>query len=107
MAIARPNYMRWHGDGIVFKHHIFDWVLPASFQPHLKYDPSRLPMVIHLTEISPDRVTMWEMTAERLTYDRRVFAMSADNESHYLRMSIERIRNGYSGSAALPNVPFA
>lgn len=106
MATARRSYALWHGEGIVYRRHSYEWVLPAIFQADLRYDPTKVPVVINSVEIGPDNVSIWEMSGERLRYDRRVFARGVDNESHYLRMSIDRIRDGYCGSAALPVVSF-
>ena len=49
MAFINPQgtvFARWHGAGIVFRRHTYEWVLPAMYGPHLKYDPRKLPKIL-------------------------------------------------------------
>ena len=106
MATARPTYAHWHGDGIVFRRHTYEWVLPASLGRHLSYDPRLLPVPVTIVDITAEYVHIWEWTAEETDWDRRVYARGRDNEDYYLRAAIDRTLHGHRGGTALEPVSF-
>jgi hypothetical protein len=106
MALARPCYARFRGDGIVFRRHTYEWILPSGLGPHLRYDPKKLPVVQTAVDIREDSVEVWEFTAEKLGYDRRVFACARCNEDHYLRLAVARINDGYRCGTTIERVSF-
>src|SRR5256885_11710615 len=98
MTPVRPaGYIAYaqNDPGIVFKRHTYEWVLPAAFQPHLKYNPSRLPVVQHYVIIRAEYTVVWEFTGTRFEFDRIVIGVARSNEEYYLRMSIHRIKHGH------------
>lgn len=107
MAFVNPQgtvFVRWHGAGIVFRRHTFEWVLPAMMGPHLKYDPRKLPVPVVAVDIGPEHVHIWEWTAEKRDYDTRVYAKGLDNETHLLRLATDRLHDGYRGGTTVPRV---
>lgn len=105
-ARAQSPYERFHGDGIVYRRHTYEWILPADVGPHLKYDKRLLPVPIMVVDITSEHVHIWEWTAEKTDWDRRVYARGRDNEDYYLHISARRILRGYRGGTSVERVSF-
>jgi hypothetical protein len=99
--------VRNHGDGIVYKRNLYEWILPASLASHLnnKCNPKHLPVICTQVVIQEASVEIWEL-CDVLEYDRRVYALGKSNEDHYQRLAVARIDDGYLGSPALPAISF-